>query len=290
MHQYGLAFHNHADVFQGVLPVGAARANTRTVSKGTVQQCTWVTFVWPYIELAPLAELYSHTTSSIDVANQPAVSATPQIYYCPSAKRQSNNHLWAVVGLNELRARGSYVVCVGHGTRNRGGNDTGFPYYQIVHPTDGSKWRGSMFTYSVEMALSDIKDGLSNTMALSEAYLSDRGDQRTWRGDFLNDSGFPYYSTYQHTPNSTTGDWMRTTTSYNTSSDCSATANAPCTNNIGSAHDDCQAARSYHTGGVNVAMGDGSVTFINNNIAWKEWGILGSAWSQGKSPVPTAYQ
>lgn len=36
------------------------------------------------------------------------------------------------------------------------------------------------------------------------------------------------------------------------------------------------AARSFHTGGVHVAMADGSVRFIQNNINWTTWNNLGN--------------
>ncbi|AGA31153.1 DUF1559 domain-containing protein [Singulisphaera acidiphila] len=35
-------------------------------------------------------------------------------------------------------------------------------------------------------------------------------------------------------------------------------------------------SRSYHSGGVNVLFGDGSVHFIKNSIAWQTWRALGS--------------
>jgi prepilin-type processing-associated H-X9-DG protein len=289
MHQYGIAFHNHADVHKGMLPIGAAYGGLNTTSKGLVGRLTWIHLTWPYLELTTLAASYNYSLGFPDVQNRDAVRATQAIYYCPSANLQNNNKMFTG-DPNTARARGCYVACVGHGTRSRSSNHTGAPYQQILHPSDGSRWRGSMFTFFVEMSLSDVKDGLSNTMALSEAQLADKGEDMVWRGDFQNEGGFPVFSTYVHTPNSSVEDRLYPQYGFNSSTVCSMTANAPCWSHPYGAHDDCQAARSKHTGGVNVCMGDGSVTFINNNIPWKEWGILGSAWSQGKSPVPTAYQ
>jgi prepilin-type processing-associated H-X9-DG protein len=36
------------------------------------------------------------------------------------------------------------------------------------------------------------------------------------------------------------------------------------------------AARSYHTSGVNVALGDGSVRFVSNNIPLVSWRAMGT--------------
>jgi prepilin-type N-terminal cleavage/methylation domain-containing protein/prepilin-type processing-associated H-X9-DG protein len=43
------------------------------------------------------------------------------------------------------------------------------------------------------------------------------------------------------------------------------------------------AARSHHTGGVNTAMGDGSVKFVSNNINFVTWRQLGTR--QGNEPL-----
>jgi prepilin-type processing-associated H-X9-DG protein len=36
------------------------------------------------------------------------------------------------------------------------------------------------------------------------------------------------------------------------------------------------AARSRHSGGVNVAMADGSIRFVRNSIATSTWAAMGS--------------
>ena len=54
--------------------------------------------------------------------------------------------------------------------------------------------------------------------------------------------------------------------------------NPPCTGRTTFAYPRMVAARSRHTGGgVNVAMCDGSVRFIPNNISFPIWNALGSA-------------
>jgi prepilin-type processing-associated H-X9-DG protein len=48
------------------------------------------------------------------------------------------------------------------------------------------------------------------------------------------------------------------------------------------------AARSYHTGGVNVAFTDGSVRFIRDSIAFPTWQALGTR-SAGDLPDSSQY-
>jgi prepilin-type processing-associated H-X9-DG protein len=36
-------------------------------------------------------------------------------------------------------------------------------------------------------------------------------------------------------------------------------------------------ARSRHTGGVNVALCDGTARFVNDSIAWATWQALGTS-------------
>jgi prepilin-type N-terminal cleavage/methylation domain-containing protein len=62
---------------------------------------------------------------------------------------------------------------------------------------------------------------------------------------------------------------------------CISTTHAPCyaesipdINSIGAY--ECSAARSYHPRGVNTVLGDGSVHFYADNVAWEIWQALGT--------------
>jgi prepilin-type processing-associated H-X9-DG protein len=50
--------------------------------------------------------------------------------------------------------------------------------------------------------------------------------------------------------------------------------NPPCTGTSGSARNAYNAARSYHPGGVNALMSDGSVKFFKDTIALATWRAL----------------
>ncbi|MDR1479173.1 MAG: DUF1559 domain-containing protein [Planctomycetaceae bacterium] len=295
LRQYSIAMHNHADARKGLLPIGAARAGTVT-SRGTLPRSTWVVYLWSYMEQEALANQYVYTTPFYSAPNNALIRSILSVYYCPS---EQNQRSYVVPGDN--RARMNYVVSMGHATKNRNGTagqstSVGQPYYQVyvnaaTHPLYGAMWRGSMFTFNVEIGQADITDGLSNTMCMSEAMISVRNEDPSWRGDVFNDDGLSYYSTYIGTPNSSAADWTLAVATWNPATICCATCKpAPCNNATGGAWDDNQVARSYHPGGVNVSMGDAAGTFINNNISWKIWSEMGSGWAMGKSVLPYSEQ
>lgn len=50
----------------------------------------------------------------------------------------------------------------------------------------------------------------------------------------------------------------------------------PCTQGGSPYRDNFAAARSFHKGGVNIVMGDGSVRFVRDSIALAAWQAMGS--------------
>jgi prepilin-type N-terminal cleavage/methylation domain-containing protein/prepilin-type processing-associated H-X9-DG protein len=107
--------------------------------------------------------------------------------------------------------------------------------------------------------LTDITDGRSNTMVLGE-YLRSRGGPLDQRGLVWGDQ--PGYGNIytQLSPNSSSPDLI-----YVGWCDNKPAFNLPCIQGD-SGPNNTAAARSRHTGGVNVALADGSVHFINQNV------------------------
>jgi prepilin-type N-terminal cleavage/methylation domain-containing protein/prepilin-type processing-associated H-X9-DG protein len=118
--------------------------------------------------------------------------------------------------------------------------------------------------------MSEITDGTSNTLCVSEVITAPRGgnDIRgfSWWG------GGAGFVTYQTPNNPAATDVM-------TGGACGPTSVPffPCTTTSTSTLPRMQLARSRHSGGVNVALCDGSVRFIRSTINLATWRALGTA-------------
>jgi prepilin-type N-terminal cleavage/methylation domain-containing protein/prepilin-type processing-associated H-X9-DG protein len=262
LHQWGIAMlMMHDDT--GALPP-AAQNNPRRV---------WVVLVWPYVEQG---NMYVQFNQNVNFWQPPNTyvntingiyAHTAPLYYCPSDRPGA---LWK--GDPYWRARGNYVVNWGNQMVPYNPNDP------IQNPVNGIAPFGYTDNASPNKPrrtrLTDIKDGTSHTMLMSEVIQAINDTDYDIRGDMLNDDRPCNQYMTINTPNSGT----------DVSPYCNGKTypwNPPCTNtNSGHAH---KTARSRHTGGVNVLFADGHVTFIADGIALATWRALGTM--NGGEPV-----
>src|SRR5262249_50960972 len=117
--------------------------------------------------------------------------------------------------------------------------------------------------------LTNITPGASPTMLMSELRLPRAGNHPDVRGAAFNDPGVPRvmaaptpHPALRHPSNACPAN----------ASDPQYDTTMPCLK-LG---DNYGSARSRHTGGVNVVMCDGSVSFVRNSISLATWQALAS--------------
>ena len=213
--------------------------------------------MWPYIEQNALAQQYNYNVGFWQPPNGGPTSSTNNLvcaevktYFCPADRGTSGVAFWE--GDPYYRSRGNYVVNWGTTTDPGPGNQTVYAPFGYI---DGSSTpRGSKLT--------DITDGTSNTLLLSEVLMAPN-TAFDIRGDVINnDRGCFHFSTI-NPPNSPNPDHL---VFYTPSTD-------PLMPSVG-ASPAYNSARSRHSGGVNAALADGSVRFISNSILLPTWQAL----------------
>lgn len=247
--QLGLATHVYHDAF-GQFPIGCLYFDKATPWNNNLT--TWMARILPQIEQTALHAQVNYVSDAYTSNNTPA-EIEIDAFRCPSSADDPRSTS------SVATAPTDYAACVGK-SWNLGGNDinnTGWTAV-IVH----GKSKG-IFAANGTVRFADVTDGLSNTMAISEITHGDFYASSSTRPTCISDLG-----TLSTTPNGDSWligrfqDWC-----FNTQ----YTPNPP--------SPDCQhngvwfnvAARSFHPGGVQVTMGDGSVRFIPETIALSTW-------------------
>jgi prepilin-type N-terminal cleavage/methylation domain-containing protein/prepilin-type processing-associated H-X9-DG protein len=253
--QLGVAVTNYADLFRGSFPVGEYSWGWGT----------WLVGLLPYIEQQNLYERYqgyggigpgggidTNLTYSASI-NQPVTRTLLKAYTCPTDNK---------VGTRGVITFHNYLANHGNTTYQRAAT------FGITSTGQPNRFGGAPFIYvgtsSAQpqvVRTAEIIDGLSNTLAFSETIKGQNG---------LDLRGFAWWSSGAHfetnlMPNSNQPDVVEQ------EQYCvNQRPNPPC---IGptSANPQNIGARSRHPGGVQVALCDGSVKFVSNNVFLDTW-------------------
>jgi prepilin-type N-terminal cleavage/methylation domain-containing protein/prepilin-type processing-associated H-X9-DG protein len=230
LHQIALGLHNYHSAY-GKFPPGWVR-----VSGKPDPSWGWEVFILPYIEQQNLYTRLNpdgRTMQDVFKNDLAALQIPVPTYMCPSdtVAPLNDNRKFSKVGISPPVA-----IAISNYPGSGGNNgDTG------------------LFQENVQIAIKDITDGTSNTLAVGERKSKDNAYAALWAGlsqvsgETAQGSGGAQGSvrgyTYYRMPDGFT--------------------------NTGYTWPDL-AYSSQHSGGANFALCDGSVRFIANNISWSD--------------------
>ncbi|MFG0262811.1 MAG: DUF1559 domain-containing protein [Novipirellula sp. JB048] len=307
MKQFGLAMHNHMSAFGSFPPgnVNYDEANNRYKTGGWQHGQNelgwhWLAMLLPYMEQNAVWELvqiceedraFSHTSNPCDhceylaSTNHLGREQLGAFTQCPSAPLVTGQFSDGSYGLEALAKGNNYAVSWGSGDMlswenkaTRGAFGTFWTTQEKIIPQPDVA--GDRFQNRNGMKSRDFLDGMSNTMAMSEIIAADsRTDIRgVWMSPAM---GATIFSAFQ-SPNSDEKDILAAC-----GDDIPDDGKKPrlaCEEERDTA-EIYAAARSYHSGGVNVLMADGGVRFVSDSVDnLNIWRPLSTA--QGGEVIP----
>jgi len=276
--QIGLGLHNHHDTYKRLPPGAANDMAPFGTATGAQWGSSWMVYLLPYIEQGPLYNVWQfNNQSGYQNANNgnAAGGKMISIYRCPSSP--VNEFMAARGGFqsgNGTLMNVSYTGIAGAVTPNP--PITGSVYNVACCNGSGSQATDNGIFYAgSKTKLTDIGDGTSNTWMVGEQsdHLRDANGQPVISGytSGVGNSGGLYGWTMGAAHNfngsqSNFGDGRHfncTSVRYAINARGFANTSASGTNNdVGTNFP----LSSNHTGGINVAMGDGSVRFFSNSL------------------------
>ncbi len=299
--QMGLALHNVLGRTNSFPPGVPNAAKNKWITGGTqvgavCQGPNWVSMIAGDMEdartIQDLETCMQQDYSGVDDCSHPASDVgdyfdgigqtSPSYLLCPSADPmdwQLAN--WHLEGLG----KGNYAGNWGSVDYSSYQNPATAGVFGVVDlgsfvaqndPRCPGKWK---MGYGRGTKATDITDGLSNTLMISEvigydSYLDGRG---CWAANAMGSSIFTAFTT----PNSTTNDIVPLCETHIPTNDplhCSQNQTTAVVN---------AAARSKHPGGVVVLYADGSAKFVTNNVDATVWAALSTrAGGEGGVSVP----
>lgn len=268
--QLGLALHNYEGTFGMFPPSRINLGPTTTPAYPAVFQQTWNVLVLPFIEQANMYAQYNFNTNWFAPANDAVTTTQLSAFVCPSTpgsrplptqvlydgltgSSRTGQPIWGYSDYGSINAvRNAFIVASGLPSINTKDAMGG-----LGRGPGGSRIR-------------DITDGTSNTMLIAE----DAGRPRLYIG--RNPANNPKTGVVFGTPYVADGwGWADINGGFsvdgsNTAGLNNNTSNSGTTTILGTCSMNCSndsEMYSFHIGGVQTLLGDGSVRFLSENIS-----------------------
>jgi prepilin-type N-terminal cleavage/methylation domain-containing protein/prepilin-type processing-associated H-X9-DG protein len=298
--QLALACHNYHDVHKvfppesigTTQPPGDWGSNMWKINNG--ERLSWMALTLPFYEQTALAAAIEQggIASNTDSVNTGKGGAHPLwTGYRPYRVKINSLHCPSdgtgpATGVNQT-ARNNYNACVGDEAWNHVGRTN----------------RRGIFSHRAGTSVGQVKDGTSNTLFLSEHSIHTQWQSPNCtniHGCYVIIAGLHDNPSLCLATRGPSGTIVGTQPATHQRRGNSAYAGYPmmsgfntilppnspaCANNIGEWEWGVFPPDSYHPGGVNVAMGDGSVRFISNNINAGN-SATPDPWRSGVKPSP----
>jgi prepilin-type N-terminal cleavage/methylation domain-containing protein len=274
--QLGLGMHNYHGT-QGTFPIG--RTGIGFSYPYLDNRRTWTFGIFSYIELSSLANATNYGLSFYYPQNTTVIKTGVSAFDCPS---DPNSTTIEEPTSAYPRAKADYTVNWGNMHYYQDQLTSSMPNPWTWNPSpypaplNVITFGGAPFQVNKAIGMQNITDGTSNTLLMSEVRVGqNNGNSSDHRGDVYNDDYNCSMFMAATPPNATIPDQMGSTTycQYPQGLNPPCNANTPVFN----------AARSFHSGGVNATLTDGSVKFMKNTINIATWRALST--TQGSEVI-----
>ncbi|HWL07868.1 MAG TPA: DUF1559 domain-containing protein [Planctomicrobium sp.] len=279
--QIALALHNYQDA-HGVFPPGCVGSSvwnepdgaTATDYRKYSARLTWLCLLLPQLDQANVYNLAAPYISGSTATTSlpylwPGANVRIATFLCPTDPSTGKNSV--LTALPSSTVPGSFTNYSG----NMGSTGTRITItVGTTTTTDNSATRLNGVFYAMSrIGTKSMKDGSSNVLMVSEnkivpnnlsAATTDVASD--WRGLFWNAYGATAWFSTRYPPNTNHSDQVRR---------CVDDPQAKCSV-VTSPGDSFMHTRSHHSGGVQSAMGDGSVRFISQSVDGTLFQHLGS--------------
>ncbi|HEY2155463.1 MAG TPA: DUF1559 domain-containing protein [Isosphaeraceae bacterium] len=304
MKQMGLAIHNYHSV-NDVFPMGASSAiYTAALDYNVKQNLSLHAAILPFVEQVQIYNALNFSWGCEDntailcyAINSTGTNAQIKVYVCPSDPNAG------IPDHNGTSNTNNYYGCVGTTTTfSMIGSNAPYANLNVKSinmPTTG------LFAFQASNSIATCIDGTSNTIAFAEAVVGNQNLQaKQKRIGLTGVGGLQQYEAFDISANpaNALAALAVCATAWNAGNApddqrgenwahgcmCMTLFNTVGTPNFGGdqwnycsriasgARSDINNADSYHSGGVNVAMADGSVRFVKDSVNLRTWMALGT--------------